>query len=90
VAGTIDTDPKALSQMASELKRANETVDGCIKRVRSVLNATRWNDNVRRDFEEKLETIANLAKQMVRASEESQTILRDKLKVLDEYTGGSA
>jgi hypothetical protein len=55
-----------------ELKSAHPAVDGCIKEIRSALNASHWNDNVRRDFERSLENIANLAKQIPAASEESQ------------------
>jgi hypothetical protein len=68
-----------------ELKSAHPAVDGCIKKIRSALNASHWNDNVRRDFERSLENIANLAKQIPAASEESQKMLNRKALQLDQY-----
>jgi uncharacterized protein YukE len=85
MAGFIDTDPDALRAMARELKYADAAIDGCIKKVRSALNSSHWNDNVRRDFERNLLAIAALAKQMATASEESQRLLNGKARQLDDY-----
>jgi hypothetical protein len=85
--GSINTDPDALDKMVRELKYANEAIDGCIKKVRGALNASHWHDNVRTDFEHKLENIASLARQIGKLSEESQQMLSLKLIDLKKYTG---
>jgi uncharacterized protein YukE len=83
--GSIDTNPEALRAMAREIRLADAAVDGCIKKIRSALNASHWNDNVRRDFERNLENIAKLARQMAASSEESQKMLSRKALQLDDY-----
>jgi uncharacterized protein YukE len=87
MAGSIDTNPDALRGMVRELRLADATVDGCIKKIRAALNASHWDDNVRRDFERNLENIAKLARQMATASEASQKMLSRKASQLDEYIG---
>jgi uncharacterized protein YukE len=85
MAGSIDTNPDALRGMARELRLADAAIDGCIKKIRAALNASHWNDNVRRDFERNLENITKLARQMAMASEESQKMLNRKVAQLEEY-----
>jgi uncharacterized protein YukE len=85
MAGSIDTNPDALQAMARELRLADAAIDGCIKKIRATLNASHWNDNVRRDFERNLENITKLARQMATASEESQKMLNRKVAQLEEY-----
>lgn len=87
MAGRIDTDPDALIAMARELKHASSSIDGSIRKVRSALNGSRWNDNVRRDFEKNLEAIAKMAKQIEAVSDESQRMLSRKAQQLQAYLG---
>lgn len=87
MAGRIDTDPDALLAMARELKAASASVDASIRKVRSALNASRWNDNVRRDFEKNLEAIAKMAKQIETVSDESGRMLTRKAQQLQQYLG---
>jgi len=87
MAGRIDTDPDALIAMARELKQATASIDGSIRKVRSALNGSRWNDNVRRDFERNLEAIAKMSKQIEAVSEESQRMLNRKAQQLQAYLG---
>ncbi len=87
MSGRIDTDPAALLAMARELKNASASIDGSIRKVRSALNASRWNDNVRRDFEKNLEAIAKMAKQIETVSDESQRMLNRKAQQLQTYLG---
>jgi ABC-type transporter Mla subunit MlaD len=87
MSGRIDTDPAALVAMARELKNASASIDGSVRKVRSALNASRWNDNVRRDFEKNLEAIARMAKQIETVSDESQRMLNRKAQELQKYLG---
>lgn len=87
MAGRIDTDPDALLAMARELKQASSAIDGSIRKVRGALNNSRWNDNVRRDFEKNLEAIAKMAKQIETVSDESQRMLTRKAQQLQAYLG---
>lgn len=87
MSGRIDTDPAALLAMARELKNASASIDGSIRKVRSALNASRWNDNVRRDFEKNLDAIAKMAKQIEAVSDESQRMLNRKAQQLQTYLG---
>ena len=87
MAGRIDTDPDALIAMARELKSASAAIEGSIRKVRSALNGSRWNDNVRRDFEKNLEAIARMAKQIESVSDESQRMLNRKAQQLQAYLG---
>lgn len=87
MAGRIDTDPDALIAMARELKNASAAIEGSIRKVRSALNGSRWNDNVRRDFEKNLEAIARMAKQIESVSDESQRMLNRKAQQLQAYLG---
>ncbi len=87
MAGRVDTDPDALIAMARELKQASSTVDSSIRKVRSALASSRWNDNVRRDFEKNLEAIAKMAKQIETVSAESQQMLNRKAQQLQAYLG---
>ncbi|SEH48040.1 Proteins of 100 residues with WXG [Mycolicibacterium rutilum] len=87
MAGRIDTDPAALIAMARELKNAGQSIDQSIRRVRSALNSSQWNDNVRRDFEKNLEAIARMAKQIETVSDESQRMLTRKAQQLQAYLG---
>lgn len=87
MAGRIDTDPAALVAMARELKNASASIDGSIRKVRAALNASRWNDNVRNDFEKNLEAIARMAKQIEAVSDESQRMLNRKAQQLQTYLG---
>lgn len=87
MAGRIDTDPAALVAMARELKNASASIDGSIRKVRTALNASRWNDNVRNDFEKNLEAIARMAKQIEAVSDESQRMLNRKAQQLQTYLG---
>jgi len=48
----IETDPEALVAMGRELKRASSSIEEAIRKVRSTLNATKWNDPVRRELEQ--------------------------------------
>lgn len=83
----IDTDPAALVAMARELKNVNAAMETSIRRVRSTLNNSRWQDNVRRDFEKNLEAIARMAKQIESVSDESQKMLNRKAQQLQTYLG---
>lgn len=87
MAGRIDTDPNALIAMARELKSASSSIDNSIRKVRSALNNSQWNDNVRRDFEKNLEAIAKMAKQIEAVSDESQRMLQRKAQQLQAYLG---
>jgi len=87
MAGRIETDPDALIAMARELKNASAAIDSSIRRVRSVLNNSQWNDNVRRDFERNLDAIARMAKQIGSVSEDSQRMLTRKAQQLQVYLG---
>ncbi len=87
MAGRIDTDPNALIAMARELKSASSSIDNSIRKVRSALNNSQWNDNVRRDFEKNLEAIAKMAKQIESVSDESQRMLQRKAQQLQAYLG---
>ncbi len=87
MAGRIDTDPNALIAMARELKTASASIDNSIRKVRSALNNSQWNDNVRRDFEKNLEAIAKMAKQIETVSDESQRMLQRKAQQLQAYLG---
>lgn len=87
MAGRIDTDPAALLAMARELKNASSSIDGSIRKVRSALNGSHWNDNVRRDFEKNLDSIARMAKQIESVSDESQRMLNRKAQQLQQYLG---
>ncbi|MCP9273936.1 WXG100 family type VII secretion target [Mycolicibacterium arenosum] len=87
MAGRIDTDPAALVAMARELKNASASIDGSVRKVRSALNSSQWNDNVRKDFEKNLEAIARMAKQIEQVSDESQRMLNRKAQQLQQYLG---
>ncbi|MCV7278331.1 WXG100 family type VII secretion target [Mycolicibacterium flavescens] len=87
MAGRIDTDPAALLAMARELRNAGQSIDQSIRKVRSALNSSQWNDNVRRDFEKNLEAIARMAKQIETVSDESQRMLTRKAQQLQAYLG---
>ena len=87
MAGRIDTDPAALVGMARELRAASTSIDASIRKVRSTLNNSQWNDNVRRDFEKNLDAIARMVKQIETVSEESQRMLNRKAQQLQTYLG---
>jgi hypothetical protein len=87
MAGRIETDPAALLAMARELKNASAAIDTSIRKVRSALNASQWNDNVRRDFEKNLEAMARMAKQIETVSADSQRMLNRKAQQLQAYLG---
>jgi uncharacterized protein YukE len=87
MSGRIDTDPAALMAMARELKSANAAIDASMRKVRSNLNNSRWNDPVRRDFEKNLEAITKMTKQIEAVSEESQKMLNRKAQQLQAYLG---
>lgn len=87
MAGRIDTDPEALVAMARELRNAGQAIDQSIRKVRSTLNSSQWNDNVRRDFEKNLDAIARMAKQIETVSDESQRMLTRKAQQLQTYLG---
>lgn len=87
MAGRIDTDPAALVAMARELRNAGQAIDQSIRKVRSTLNSSQWNDNVRRDFEKNLDAIARMAKQIETVSDESQRMLTRKAQQLQTYLG---
>jgi uncharacterized protein YukE len=84
---SINTNPEALRAMVRELRNADAAVDACMKKVRSALNASHWNDNVRADFDRNLEAIRDLAKQMSTISTESQAMLVRKAQQLENYLG---
>lgn len=81
----IETDPEALVAMGRELKRASSSIEDSIRKVRSALNATKWDDPVRRDFEKNLEAIARMAKQIDNVSTDSQRMLNRKADQLRTY-----
>ncbi|MET9326141.1 hypothetical protein [Tsukamurella sp. NPDC003166] len=83
----IDTDPDALVAMGRELKAASAAIDGSVRKVRSALNSSQWNDSIRRDFERNLEAIARMAKQIDTVSDESQKMLNRKAAQLKAYLG---
>ncbi|HMS76420.1 hypothetical protein [Gordonia sp. (in: high G+C Gram-positive bacteria)] len=83
----IETDPEALVAMGRELKRASSSIEEAIRKVRSTLNATKWNDPVRRELEQNLEAIARMAKQIDNVSNDSQRMLNRKAGELRTYLG---
>ena len=83
----IETDPEALIAMGRELKAASSVIDGSVRKVRSALNSSQWNDPVRRDFEKNLEAIARMAKQIETVSDDSQKMLNRKAAQLKTYLG---
>ena len=87
MAGRIQTDPAALLGMARELRSASVAIDTAVRRVRSALQSSEWNDNVRQDFEKNLEAITRMAKQIQAVSEESNRMLNRKAQELQNYLG---
>ncbi|MET8652658.1 hypothetical protein [Nocardia aurea] len=85
--GRIDTDPDALIAMARELDNATKTIDASMRRVKSQLNASSWNDPVRKQFEQNLEAVSRLVKQIDTISGESSSLLHRKAQQLREYLG---
>lgn len=87
MAGRIQTDPAALLGMARELRTASSAIETAVRKVRSALQGSEWNDNVRRDFEKNLDAITRMAKQIQTVSEDSHRLLTRKAQELQSYLG---
>jgi uncharacterized protein YukE len=82
---TVNTDPKDLRKLAADTKRAQADIAAAIKRVRSTLNGARWDDPVRRRFEQQLSEMERAITNFSRTAQESQTYLVRKAGELEAF-----
>lgn len=83
----INTDPDALSKMAQELLRLSKTLQEAPRRVRSQLNSSRWDDPVRKNFEQLLSDLERNARSMSQSADEGARMLKAKEQQLRTYLG---
>lgn len=84
---SINTDPAALGRMAQELTRLDKTVQDATRKVRSQLNASQWNDPVRRNFEQLLADIEKSSRALGEMSRDGAKMLKTKEQQLRAYQG---
>lgn len=84
---SINTDPAALAQMARELERLDRSVADATRRVRSQLNSSRWNDPVRKEFENLLTAIERNQRGLNQMCTDGSKMLKTKEQQIRQYMG---
>ena len=87
MAGGVNTNPEALRSMARELQVMQENVDQALGRLRAALNGAQWNDSNRVAFDQHLESLTSLGKQMQQSAKAGQMLVNVKARQLDAYLG---
>lgn len=85
MSGGANTDPADLRRLASEIKRAQGDISTSIKRVKSALNSARWDDPVRRKFEEQLGEMEQAINRFANTAQESNRYLVTKAGQLEIF-----
>ena len=81
----VNTDPADMRRLASEMKRADAEITSAIRRVRSALNGARWDDPVRRKFEQQLGQMESEIKRFSSSAQESSSYLTRKAGELEKF-----
>lgn len=81
----VNTDPKDLRRLASDIQRAQADISAAIKRVRSSLNGAHWNDPARRSFEQQLAEMESAINRFGQTAQESQRYLTTKAGQLETF-----
>ena len=84
---SVNTDPAALARMATELTKLEKTVQDATRRVRSQLNASQWNDPVRRNFETLLADLERNSRALSQMSADGAKMLKAKEQQMRQYMG---
>jgi ABC-type transporter Mla subunit MlaD len=82
---SVNTDPKDLRRLSSDIQRAQADISTAIKRVRSSLNGAHWNDPVRKRFEQQLAEMESAINRFGQTAQESQRYLAKKAGELETF-----
>lgn len=81
----VNTDPQDMRRLASEMRRADTEIAGAIRKVRSALNGARWDDPVRKKFEQQLGEMESVIKRFSQTAQESSSYLTRKSGELEKF-----
>lgn len=87
MAGGVNTDPAALRSMGRELQILQDMVGQALGRLRSTLNGVQWSDSNRQAFDQHVEKLLGLQRQMEQAAKAGQILVNTKARQLEQYLG---
>lgn len=81
----VTADVDGLRQLRRDIDRAQQTIAGAMRHLRSSLAQTQWDDAARRAFEQQLNETVKSLQQFDRQAEALKPVLNRKIEALTAY-----